>query len=98
MADPQPELRAIFCEALDRKSRAEQAAYLDQACQGRPELRAKVEALLRAHEEASDFLREPSGQSVDTVAESPLREMPGTVIGSYKLLQQIGEGGMGVVF
>jgi serine/threonine protein kinase len=98
MADQQPELRAVFCEALDRQTPQEQADYLDRACAGRPELRARVEALLRAHAEASGFLQEAPGQPVATVDEPPVRERPGTVIGPYKLLQQIGEGGMGAVF
>src|SRR6516165_4423679 len=101
MADPQPALRAIFCEALDCQTSQEQAAYLDQACQGRAELRARVEALLRANAEASGFLGEPAanptppgGEAAD--ADAPrLAEGPGTVIGPYKLLEQIGEGGFG---
>jgi eukaryotic-like serine/threonine-protein kinase len=60
MVGSPPELRELFCEALDRKTSREQAEYLDQTCQGRPELRARVEALLRAHDEASVFLQESS--------------------------------------
>jgi WD40 repeat protein/serine/threonine protein kinase len=97
MAGQQVELRALFCEALDRKTPEERAEYLDRACQGEPELRARVEALLRAHAEASGFLKEPSGGLVATVDE-PIPERPGTVIGPYKLLEEIGEGGFGVVF
>jgi serine/threonine protein kinase/Tfp pilus assembly protein PilF len=97
MAGPQAELRAVFCEALDRKTPQDQAAYLAQACQGKPELRDRVEALLRAHAEASGFLQEPSGNPAATTDE-PIREGPGTVVGPYKLLEQIGEGGFGVVF
>jgi serine/threonine protein kinase/tetratricopeptide (TPR) repeat protein len=96
MAGPLLELRDIFCAALERKSPQELAEYLDQACQGRPELRARVEALLRANAEVSSFLQEP-GAREDTAA-APIREGPGTVIGPYKLLEQIGEGGCGIVF
>jgi tetratricopeptide (TPR) repeat protein len=78
MAGPLPELRAVFCEALDHKTPQAQAAYLDQVCQGRPELRARVEALLQAHAQASEFLQEPSG---------PAAKSPGTVIGPDKLLE-----------
>jgi serine/threonine protein kinase/tetratricopeptide (TPR) repeat protein len=98
MTDPQPELRAVFCEALERQTPQEQTEYLDRACAGRPELRARVEALLRAHVEASGFLREPSNPPAPTVDIPPAVDCPSTVIGPYKLLQQIGEGGMGTVF
>src|SRR5437868_5524707 len=97
MANPPLELRAVFCEALDRKTPEELAAYLDQACLGRPELRAQVEELLQAHGEASGFLQDPSGSPAATL-DQPLREGPGTVIGPYKLVEQIGEGGFGLVF
>src|SRR5689334_2842348 len=60
-------------------------------------MRADVEALLLAHETDPGFLEQPAGP-VATVDEPPVREQPGDVIGSYKLLEQIGEGGFGVVF
>jgi hypothetical protein len=97
MTGPQAEVRDVFCEALERQSALARADYLDRACQGKPELRARVEALLRASDEASGFLREPAGQPPATVDE-PMREKPGSEIGAYKLLEQIGEGGFGVVF
>jgi WD40 repeat protein/serine/threonine protein kinase len=97
MAGSQAELRAIFCEALDKGTPQEQALYLDQACQGRPDLRARVEALLRANMQAGGFLAEPPARHLATV-DGPITECPGTVIGPYKLLEQIGEGGFGVVF
>jgi WD40 repeat protein/tetratricopeptide (TPR) repeat protein/serine/threonine protein kinase len=101
MTGPQPELLALFREALGREAPDERAAYLDQACRGRPELRAQVEALLRAHREAGGPPPEPPGRQPATVDEVPAAdggEGPGAVIGPYKLLQLIGEGGMGAVF
>ena len=86
----------IFHQALAR-SPEERAAYLEQACAGDPALRASVEALLRANVGATGFLEQPSPAPGVTV-DAPIREAPGTVIGPYKLLQQIGEGGMGTVF
>ena len=59
-------------------------------------LRAEVEALLLAHEKPQRVLDDPVA-SPPTIAD-PIAEGPGTVIGPYKLLQQIGEGGMGTVF
>jgi WD40 repeat protein/serine/threonine protein kinase len=75
----------------------ERAAYLEQACDGNAALRASIEALLRAHVGASGFMDRPASSPLATVDE-PLTEGPGAVIGPYKLLQQIGEGGMGVVY
>src|SRR3954451_22428214 len=89
---------AIFHEALARSSPEERAAYLDQACAGDLARRAAVEALLRANVGASGFLDQPAPALVATVEEQPVSERPGAIIGPYKLLQQIGEGGMGTVF
>src|SRR4051812_7097519 len=86
----------IFNEAIARGP-ADRGAYLDRACAGDPSLRAAVEALLRANVGATGFLESPPAGSAATV-DAPSREGPGTVLGPYKLLQQIGEGGMGVVF
>ena len=49
MPDPLPNLRAVFCEALDRTTPEERRAYLDEVCRDRPEVRGRVEALLLAH-------------------------------------------------
>jgi WD40 repeat protein/serine/threonine protein kinase len=98
MADPEPKLHELFTNALECQSAEEQAAFLDQACQGDAALRAQLEELLQAHREASCFLQEPSASPVATVDEVRASERPGTVIGPYKLLEQIGEGGMGSVW
>jgi serine/threonine protein kinase/tetratricopeptide (TPR) repeat protein len=83
-------IETLFHAARDRVAGPERQAYLDGACGDDAELRDQVEGLLAAHEEASDFLEDP--------AVSSPREGPGTSIGPYKLLQEIGEGGMGVVY
>ena len=92
MGETKHEVRAVFTAALALGTPEERARYLDEACQGKPELRPRVEVLLRAHEQAAHFL-EVSGSELDT-----LREGPGTVIGRYKLLEEIGEGAFGRVF
>lgn len=91
---------AVLNAALDF-SGAERAAYLDQACGGDEEMRRRVEELLRAYEQAEGFLEmPPTGVDFNrTVAlEVPLTEKPGDKVGRYKLFQQIGEGGCGVVY
>ncbi|HEV3205124.1 MAG TPA: hypothetical protein VGY77_12105, partial [Gemmataceae bacterium] len=93
---PLPE-ESIFMQAVELKSAAERAAYLDRSCGENRQLRADVEALLRANEESGDLLDLPEKPAA-TVDGPPLPEGPGTRIGPYKLLQQIGEGGMGTVF
>ena len=88
--------KAIFFDALEQKSPQEPITFLDRMCAGDGALRSRVEELLSAHKEAGNFLG--GGSPQETVTDEPLRDGPGTVIGSYKLLQQIGEGGMGTVY
>ncbi len=90
--------RGIFVDALQRQTAAERSAFLTEACGGNADLREQVEALLREHEQLGSFLESPPPALAATVAESTVSERPGTVIGPYKLLEQIGEGGFGVVF
>jgi eukaryotic-like serine/threonine-protein kinase len=92
-------LKEILAEAAAKGSPAERAAYLDGACRGDPGLRAQVEALLGAHDDARGFLADPVVTlPQQTIFVPPLTEKPGDRIGRYKLLQQIGEGGCGVVY
>src|SRR5438445_6221263 len=96
--------RDIFIAALQKEDPAQRRAYLDEACAGQPELRQQVEKLLRLHEGAGSFLEKPAAKSAATgafqdaaePASSP--EAPGAIIGPYKLIEQIGEGGMGTVW
>jgi serine/threonine protein kinase/tetratricopeptide (TPR) repeat protein len=89
-------VESVFFAALDRETPEERAAYLDQACGADPELRRCVERLLQAQPRVGSFLQSPA--PVPTVDIQPVAERPGTVLGPYKLLEQIGEGGFGVVF
>src|SRR5262245_12461636 len=92
---------SIFTAALEINSADRRSAYLDEACAGRPELRRKVEELLSAHVGAGSFLDEAAAAwnaHLPTCGYPPAAGHPTTVIGPYRLLQQIGEGGMGLVF
>src|ERR1039458_3770037 len=89
---------AVF-SAARRLPAAERTAYLDQACAGDHTLRQHVEELLEAEQEAGAFLESQAPGSGETVRLPILpSEKPGDRIGRYKLLQQIGEGGCGVVY
>ncbi|MFN0054174.1 MAG: protein kinase [Planctomycetales bacterium] len=94
---------SIFLQALEIQSLAERAAYLERACGANRQLRIDVEALLCAHANSGDLLDLPDAsalaKTLDQSADArPDFEGPGSQIGPYKLLEQIGEGGFGVVF
>ena len=86
----------IFHAALEHTAER-RAAYLDDACGGDSALRDRVEVLLRAHANPGSFLGSPA-HAVDATLAPPITEGPGTRIGPYKLLEQIGEGGFGIVY
>src|SRR5271165_3670831 len=88
----------IFWDAAQIESAAERAAYLDHACADDLDLRSRLQQLLEARSKAEGFLEARAPDLVATADERPLSEGPGTVIGPYKLLEQIGEGGFGIVF
>ncbi|HUY35213.1 MAG TPA: protein kinase [Pirellulales bacterium] len=89
---------ALFAAVLEKPTPAERAAYLEGACGGDHALRRRIEALLAAHDACGGVLDSPPSAPAPTAAYRPLTEGPGALIGPYKLLQQIGEGGMGVVY
>src|ERR1700722_16518844 len=98
MNGPADQKIAVFTEALQLPDH-ERAAYLERACGDDVELRCAVEALLQEHGQVGDFLeKSPNAPRAQAKAEAPSAEKPGDCIGDYKLLEQIGEGGCGVVF
>jgi serine/threonine protein kinase len=95
--------RSIFLNALDREDPAARAAYLDKACAGRPELRRRIERLLRAHQVEGSFLEVPAPEQLSAGEQAltflaPPRE-PGTLarLDHYDVLEVIGRGATGVV-
>jgi len=89
-------LEEIFLIAVE-KAPAERSAYLDAACAGDAQLRAQVDTLVRAHDEADSVLEMPLFRTTATIDHATSGE-PGRLVGPYKLIELIGEGGMGMVF
>src|SRR6266481_6963871 len=107
-----PAERRLCFQALEKPAGKERAAFLDGACGDDPDLRRRLDALLQKFETLGTFLEEPAVSAPDsfhrqiaggdspteTVPAETLTEKAGDRIDRYKLLQQIGEGGCGVVY
>ena len=90
--------RAIFINAIQKASEAERSAYLDGACGDDAEMRRRIEELIQEQDALGSFLESPPAGLDVTTDSAPITEKPGATIGRYKLLQEIGEGGFGVVY
>jgi WD40 repeat protein/serine/threonine protein kinase len=88
----------IFAAVLNRRSVSERESYLDRACAGNAALRRDVEALLLAHGRAGGILEGHPGRPDLAGRTDAAPEGTGSAIGPYKLLEQIGGGGMGAVY
>ena len=87
-------IREVFSEALAKSNLGERDEYLEEACRGEPELRRQVAELLQAHEQEGTFLEITRGRFESDFT----LDCTGMMIGRYKLLEKIGEGGFGVVY
>src|SRR5207244_3314645 len=100
------QVESILAAAVEIDSEVKRREYVAQACGGDTELMRRVEELMANHFRAGSFLEEPhaafspqgGGLGLGATIDIPIAERPGTVIGPYKLMEQIGEGGMGLVF
>src|SRR5260370_40498609 len=91
-------LREVFEAAVEQHPASQWDAYLDEACAGDAELRQQAALLLKAHAEGGSLVDAPAPDKDRTGLYQPVTRRPGTVLGPYKLLQQIGEGGNGRVW
>lgn len=105
MNDQEDQAVTILEAARRLLDKDDRAAYLDMACRNDSPLRQRIDSMLEAVDEADQYFEKVpnvippvEATSAETVEVRPISEGPGTVIGEYKLLQQIGEGGFGVVF
>ena len=76
-------IKEIFRMALEQKTSAERASYLNEACHANPELRQELESLLQAHKQAGEFLNQTTQPPVSDFA----NERAGMMIGRYRLLE-----------
>lgn len=110
MKSEMPTEKSIFLEAVDIDSPIEREKFIGAACQGNPKLLASVSALLREHERDDNPIdtpfagRQPYLASLDektvlgALSDGRSFHAPGNTIGAYKLMEQIGEGGFGLVY
>jgi eukaryotic-like serine/threonine-protein kinase len=90
--------RTAFMEALEIADEHQRSEFLDRACGGDAQMRASVEELLKAHSGPGPFMERPAPSLATDIDETPSVERPGAMVGPYRLIEQIGEGGMGIVF
>jgi eukaryotic-like serine/threonine-protein kinase len=91
------QLESILAAAVEIGSDAQRREFIERECAGNADLKRRVEEMVDNHFRAGSFLESPAGGAQPTI-DHPVSEGPGTLIGPYKLLEQIGEGGFGVVF
>src|SRR5262245_18281495 len=99
MSAPFRSLKELFLAALEIAPE-DRAHWIEHECVGDASLRRQLGLMLAAHDAPQNLLDQHAAAApfAPSITEQPIAEAPGTAIGPYKLLEQIGEGGFGIVF
>src|SRR5260370_23619372 len=91
-------VKEIFQIAIEREP-DQRAAFLYAACEGDGSLRANVESMIACHAQAGSFIEAPAFEvAAELLANEESESIEGQRIGSYRIVREIGRGGMGAVY